>query len=72
MNVVQEGRNETYGRLARLAGKVGVDEDGVMGLLRVKGRKEVGEDEELNGGNGVTGDIKLMTRVRVSQSNRGG
>ncbi|KAK2736802.1 hypothetical protein FQN55_001391 [Onygenales sp. PD_40] len=62
-NVVHETRNETYRRLARLAGSVGVDEGGVYELLAVRGRGEVGEKGELNGGNGVTGLVKVMTRA---------
>lgn len=58
---MKETRNETYRRLARLAGEVGVDEKEVYGLLEV-GEKP-GEDGGLNGGNGVTDDVKVLVKV---------
>lgn len=61
VNVVKETRNETYKRLAKLAGEVGVDEGKVYGLLEV--RDKPGEDGSLNIGNGVTDDIKVMVKV---------
>lgn len=61
VDVVKETRNETYRRLARLAGEVGVDEKEVYGLLEV-GEKP-GEDGGLNGGNGVTDDVKVLVKV---------
>ena len=61
VNVVHEARNETYKRLAKLAGSVeGVDEGKIFGLLEVSDKP--GEDGSLNSGNGVTNDIKLMTK----------
>ena len=35
VNVVNEGRNQTYERLANLAGEVGVDRESVLKLLLV-------------------------------------
>lgn len=62
-NVVNETRNQTYERLAKLSSKeVGVDEEAVMGLLRISDKPGAGGD--LNGGNGVTADVKIMTKVR--------
>ncbi|KAF3482045.1 uncharacterized protein GIQ15_04804 [Arthroderma uncinatum] len=62
VNVVNETRNQTYERLVKLASKeVGVDEGAMMGLLRVGDKP--GEKGELNIGNGVTADIKIMTRA---------
>lgn len=62
-NVVNETRNQTYERLAKLASKeAGVDEEAVMGLLRISDKPGAGGD--LNGGNGVTADVKIMTKVR--------
>lgn len=67
---MNEGRNQTYGRLARLVGESvggGGEEEGevveekVMGLLRVP--EEVGEDGGLNVGNGVTEDLKRMVKA---------
>lgn len=60
--VVNETRNETYRRLAKIAGEVGVDEGEVYGLLEVRD-KEV--DGSANVGNKVTDDVKLMVKVRV-------
>ncbi|KAI4225740.1 MAG: hypothetical protein L6R36_003703 [Xanthoria steineri] len=61
VSVVKETRNETYRRLARLAGEVGVDEKEVYGLLEVG--EKAGEDGGLNGGNGVTDDVKVLVKV---------
>lgn len=62
VNVVNESRNETYERLARLASTTGVDEGQMMDLLKVPNKP--GEDGSLNVGNGVTNDVKLMVKVR--------
>lgn len=59
ISVVNETRNDTYKRLAALAASVGVDSDKVFELLAI-----VPRGEELNSGNAVTNDIKLMTKVR--------
>ena len=70
VNVVAEGRNETYKRLAALAaGSVGVKEGDVLGLLHVRGTP--GEDGSLNVGNGVTEDVKGMVKVSVFSSEGG-
>jgi len=61
VNVVNETRNQTYGRLAKLAGEVGVDEGKVLKMLTVSDKP--GEDGSLNTGNEVTNDIKLMTKA---------
>ena len=61
MHVVKEARNETYRRLAKLAGEVGVNEKEVYGLLEVPVKE--GEDGGANVGNKVTDDIKLMVKV---------
>ncbi|KAL1982311.1 hypothetical protein VTN96DRAFT_1469 [Rasamsonia emersonii] len=61
VNVVNETRNDTYRRLARIAASVGVDEKRVLDLLIVSDKP--GEDGSLNNGNGVTNDIKLMTKA---------
>jgi hypothetical protein len=62
VNVVKESRNETYKRLAKLAGGVeGVDGDEVLELLLVSDKP--GEDGSLNIGNKVTDDVKLMVKV---------
>ena len=62
VNVVSEGRNETYKRLARLAGSVeGVDESKILKLLEVSDKP--GKDGALNVGNEVTNDVKLMVKA---------
>jgi len=62
VNVVNESRNETYKRLAKLAGEVeGVEEEKVLKLLVVSDKP--GADGGLNIGNGVTDDVKQMVKV---------
>lgn len=60
VNVVSEGRNETYARLAGLAGKVGVDEGEVLKRLVVPGEPVEGA---YNVGNGVTVDVKTVVKM---------
>ena len=62
VNVVNEPRNETYGRLAELAGSVGIDSSEVLSKLKVPDKPA--EDGSLNVGNQTTNDIKLMVKVR--------
>ncbi|KAH8701160.1 thioredoxin-like protein [Talaromyces proteolyticus] len=59
LNVVNETRNDTYKRLAEIAASVGVDSKQVFDLLVIAPR----EGGHLNGGNGVTDDIKLMIKA---------
>ena len=61
VNVVNETRNKTYERLAKIAGSVGIEEGKVLDLLRVPDKP--GPDGDLNVGNGVTNDIKIMVKV---------
>lgn len=61
VSVVNEPRNETYKRLAKIAGSVGVDEGKFFELVRISDKP--GEDGSLNSGNGVTDDVKLMVKV---------
>jgi len=61
VNVVHEARNETYKRLAKLAGSVGVDEEEFYGLLEISDKP--GEGGSLNTGNKVTDDVKLMVKA---------
>lgn len=60
VHVVNETRNATYGRLAGLAGSVGVDEGEVLKLLKIA-ESEV--DGQANVGNGVTNDLKLHIKA---------
>lgn len=61
VNVVNETRNATYKRLAKIAGSVGVDEGKVYKLLEVSDKP--GEDGALNSGNGVTDDVKVQVKA---------
>ncbi|KAF2482610.1 thioredoxin-like protein [Neohortaea acidophila] len=61
VNVVNEARNKTYERLAKIAGDVGVDSKKVYQLLEVPDKPD--KDGNTNIGNGVTDDIKIMTKT---------
>jgi len=62
VNVVNETRNDTYKRLAKLAGQVeGVDEGKVFEMLKISDKP--GEDGALNTGNKVTDDVKQMVKA---------
>ena len=61
VSVVNETRNKTYERLAKIAGGAGVDEKKVYDLLHISDKP--GEDGSKNSGNGVTDDIKVMVKV---------
>lgn len=61
VNVVNETRNATYKRLAKIAGSVGIDENKIYGLLEISDKP--GEDGGLNTGNGVTNDVKIQVRA---------
>ncbi|KAL9110059.1 MAG: hypothetical protein Q9227_005398 [Pyrenula ochraceoflavens] len=62
VNVVNEPRNDTYKRLAKLAGTQGIDEAKIFDLLVVSDKP--GKDGSLNTGNGVTNDIKQMVKTQ--------
>jgi len=61
VNVVNETRNNTYKRLAKIAGSVGVDEKKVYDLLEISDKP--GEDGGLNTGNKVTDDVKIQVKA---------
>ncbi|KAJ1324397.1 hypothetical protein MN608_10459 [Microdochium nivale] len=62
VRVVNETRNQTYARLAKLAAEsVGVNEKELYGLLAISDKP--GEDGSLNSGNGVTNDLKLLIKA---------
>ena len=62
VSVVNETRNETYKRLAKLAAEVeGIDEGKILSLLKISDKP--GEDGALNVGNGVTDDVKQMVKA---------
>ncbi|RMD39898.1 hypothetical protein DV735_g5229, partial [Chaetothyriales sp. CBS 134920] len=64
VNVVNEARNQTYARLAKLAASVdggAIDEGKILSLLTVADKP--GPDGGLNGGNGTTNDIKVLVKI---------
>lgn len=62
VNVVNESRNQTYKRLAKLAANsTGLKEDEVYSLLEISDKP--GEDGSLNSGNKVTDDIKVQVKA---------
>lgn len=61
VSLVNETRNQTYRRLAKIAGSVGVDESKVYGLLEIGDKP--GENGSLNAGNGVTNDVKVQVKA---------
>ena len=61
VNVVNEARNTTYQRLAKLGATCGVDEKQMLDLLQVPDKPA--SDGSLNIGNGVTNDLKVLVKV---------
>ncbi|TGJ85727.1 hypothetical protein E0Z10_g3055 [Xylaria hypoxylon] len=61
VNVVNETRNQTYHRLAKLAATVGVDEAAVYGSLAIPDKPAA--DGSLNPGNKVTTDLKVLVKI---------
>ncbi|KAF3046513.1 hypothetical protein E8E12_010408 [Didymella heteroderae] len=64
-SVVNETRNNTYRRLAKIAASVGVDENKVYELLEISDKPD--KDGGLNAGNGVTDFVKLQTKFNRAQ-----
>ena len=65
MNVVNETRNQTYERLAKIGAKVGIDEKEMIKLLHVDDKPA--SDGSLNTGNGVTNDLKVLVKMNRMQ-----
>ncbi|KAF4555750.1 Hypothetical protein D9617_2g057130 [Elsinoe fawcettii] len=61
VNVVNETRNQTYKRLAKLAAGVGLDEGKIYKQLEISDKP--GEDGSLNTGNATTNDLKLLIKA---------
>ena len=61
VKVVNENRNDTYKRLAKIAAASGVDESAFFDALKISDKPA--EDGSLNIGNRVTNDIKLMVKA---------
>ncbi|KAF1932310.1 uncharacterized protein M421DRAFT_98458 [Didymella exigua CBS 183.55] len=64
-SVVHETRNDTYKRLAQIAGGVGVDAKRVYELLEISDQPD--KEGGLNAGNGVTDFVKLQTKFNRAQ-----
>lgn len=62
VNVVNETRNKTYERLSKLAGEVGLDSKTIYELLEISDKPD--KDGNMNTGNKVTDDLKIIIRVR--------
>ncbi|RDL33132.1 uncharacterized protein BP5553_08571 [Venustampulla echinocandica] len=61
VNIVNETRNQSYARLAKLAAKVGVDEQTVLKMLWINDQPD--KDGGFNSGNGVTNDLKVLVKM---------
>jgi hypothetical protein len=61
VNVVNESRNETYKRLAKLGGSIGVDEGQIFKMLEISDKPAA--DGSLNTGNAVTDDLKVLVKM---------
>jgi len=61
VNIVHEARNQTYERLSKIAGSVGVDEAAFLKLLWVDDKPN--SEGAMNVGNGVTDDLKLLVKA---------
>ena len=65
VNVVNETRNKTYERLAKIGGKVGINEQELLKLLWISDKPA--EDGSLNIGNGVTNELKVLVKMNRMQ-----
>lgn len=61
VNVVNETRNATYRRLAKIAASVDLDEQKVYDSLEISDKP--GKDGSLNTGNSVTNDLKVLVKM---------
>jgi len=64
-NVVNETRNETYKRLAKIGAKVGIDEKEMYKVLHISDKPAL--DGSLNAGNGVTNELKMLVKMNRMQ-----
>jgi len=60
-NVVNETRNNTYKRLAKLAASVGLDESKIYSKLEISDKPD--KDGNTNIGNETTNDLKQLIKV---------
>ena len=64
-NVVNETRNKTYERLAKVGAKVGVNEQELLKLLWIDDKPA--SDGGLNTGNGVTNELRVLVKMNRMQ-----
>ncbi|CZR55312.1 uncharacterized protein PAC_05199 [Phialocephala subalpina] len=65
VNIVNETRNQSYARLAKIGAKVGLDEKQMYDLLFISDKP--GKDGSLNTGNQVTNDLKVLVKMNRMQ-----
>lgn len=65
VNIVNETRNDSYKRLAKIGASVGVNESELLRLLWINDKPA--EDGALNTGNGVTNDLKVLVKMNRMQ-----
>lgn len=61
VNIVNETRNQSYKRLAKIGASVGLNEQEMYDLLKISDKPA--EDGSLNTGNGVTNDLKVLVKM---------
>ena len=61
VSLVNETRNATYARLAKIGAAVGVDESAMLKVLTIP--EKASDDGSLNVGNGVTTDMKVLVKM---------
>jgi hypothetical protein len=65
VNVVNETRNKTYERLAKIGAKIGLNEKEFYNLLHISDKPD--KDGSLNTGNQVTNDLKVLVKMNRMQ-----
>jgi hypothetical protein len=61
VNIVNETRNHSYKRLAKIGASVGLNENEMYDLLKIADKPA--EDGSMNSGNGVTNDLKVLVKM---------
>ena len=62
---MNETRNQTYSRLAKIGAEVGVNEQEMLKLLWISDKPD--KDGSLNTGNGVTNELKVLVKMNRMQ-----
>jgi len=65
VNIVNETRNKSYERLAKIGAQVGINEQEMYRLLQISDKP--GPDGSLNTGNQVTNDLKVLVKMNRMQ-----